>query len=42
MAFGESISGCPSLDYTLRVFDACLDVISIWDFDMLIMLTDLS
>ena len=42
MAFGESISGCPSLDCTLRVFDACLDVISIWVFGMLIMLIDLS
>ena len=36
------ISGCPYLDCVLRVFDACLDVIFIWDFDMLIVLTDLS
>ena len=35
MAFDESISECLSLDCTLGVLDACLDVVFIWDFNML-------
>ena len=42
MAFGESISGYSSLDCTLRMFDACSDFISTRDFDMSIVLIDLS
>ena len=32
MAIDESISGCPFLDCTLRIFDACSDFISTRDF----------
>ena len=38
MAFDESISEYLSLDCTLRVFDVCLDIVFIWDIDMLIIL----
>ena len=41
MAFDWTISGCPFLDRTLRIFDACSDFISTWDFDTSIVLIDL-
>ena len=35
MTFDWAISGCSSLDCTLGISDACLEVVFIWVFDML-------
>ena len=42
MVIDRTISGYPFLDCTLRMFDACSDFISTRDFDMSIVLIDLS